>query len=106
MAARQGQEYDSIRTGIGRTCSAARLSNRNSTMMHSVQFLDRTGHVLSRTNVQAPSEIDAFRIVARHWPPGAYSVRILPTFDVDEPRSQVAPAASACASDGLEAGPA
>ncbi len=73
-------------------------------MMHSVQFLDRSGQVLSKTHVQASSEIDAFRIVARHWPADAYSVRILPTFDVDEPLPWVAPASSARASDSLESG--
>ena len=73
-------------------------------MLHSVWFLDRSGQVLKSTHVQAPSEIEAFRILAGNWPPGASSVRILPTFGFDDPAPPLSPPATPSPSGGLEAG--
>ncbi|RBP18249.1 hypothetical protein DFR50_101193 [Roseiarcus fermentans] len=53
-------------------------------MIHSVQFLDRSGQVLRKAYVRAASEMDAFRMLGP-WPPGACSVRILAAFDGDDP---------------------
>ena len=70
-------------------------------MLQSVWFLDRWGQVLKATHVRAPTEMEAFRIVAGNWPPGACSVRILPTFGFEDDSPPLAP--SAPSSGGLEA---
>ena len=47
-------------------------------MIHSVEFLDQAGNILSATLVEAPDDPSAFRMVADYWPGAAYCIRILP----------------------------
>ena len=46
-------------------------------MMHSVEFLDQAGNVVSGSRVNAPDDASAFRMVAKDWPRAAWCVRIL-----------------------------
>ena len=46
-------------------------------MMHSVEFLDQTGNVVCGSQVEAPDDASAFRMVANDWPGAACCVRIL-----------------------------
>jgi hypothetical protein len=49
-------------------------------MIHSVEFLDQAGNILSATLVEARDDPSAFRMVANDWPRAAYCVRILPIY--------------------------
>ena len=52
-------------------------------MRHWMQFLDRAGHVLNEMQVDATSDMDAFRMATDVWPTGANRVRMfsMPGFD-------------------------
>ena len=54
-------------------------------MIHSVEFLDQAGNILSGTLVEAPDDPSAFRMVADYWPDAASCVRILAVMGTQSP---------------------